>query len=200
MPLSSVCHTLFSLFRQVAFPCFFQRRDAISWAFSLSVGCACVLLSNTMARPERLDLSTSLLFLTLHRERLKPSTAINYSIDTFLIGGTGLMPQERAIRNHRWGPKVDEHTKAHCGSEQGQCCGLWSVVLFLCQHMLLPSPTEPCFWPLSQQRALHGPSSLLSTHLCLHNLKITFEQGNLCYATLSTSVFLHDCDFACLNI
>ncbi len=124
----------------------FQCRDAISRAFSLSVGCACVLLSHTMARPERLDLSTSLLFLTLHKERLKPSTAINYSIDAFLMGGTGLttmqqqghliwlrsqwmkvnalMPQERAVWNHRWRPQAEEHTKALCGSKQGQCCGL----------------------------------------------------------------------------
>lgn len=120
MPLSSVHHTLSLLFRWVAFHRSFQRRDAISRAFSLSVGCACVLLSNTMARPERLDLSTSFLFLTSHRERLKPNTVINYSIDAVLIGGTGLtkmqqqvhsiwlrlqwmkvnalMPQERAIR------------------------------------------------------------------------------------------------------
>lgn len=46
-----------------------------------------MLLSNTMARPERLDLSTSFLFLTFYRERLKSSTDISYG---FLIGGSGL--------------------------------------------------------------------------------------------------------------
>lgn len=95
MPLSSVHHTLSLLFRWVAFHRFFQRRDAISRAFSLSVGCACVLLSNTMGRPERLDPSTSFLFLSFHRERLKPNTVINYSIDAFLIGGTGLTQMQQ---------------------------------------------------------------------------------------------------------
>lgn len=163
----------------VSLGCFFQRRDAISRAFSLSVGCACVLLSNTMARPERLDLSTSFLFLTFYRERLKSSTDISYSIDAFLIGGTGLTKMQQQghsqfgwdyngwklmhwchkkepLGNHRWRHIVDEHTKAHCGSEQDRCYGLWPVVLFLCQHMLLPSPAEPRFCPLSQQCAIHG--------------------------------------------
>jgi len=51
-----------------------------------------------MARPERLDLSTSFLFLTFYRERLKSSTDISYSIDAFLVEGTGLTNAETVAK------------------------------------------------------------------------------------------------------
>ncbi len=145
MPLSSVCHTLFSLFCQVAFLAFSMPRCHKPSFFTKRRMCLCASVPHNgttwKAWPEYF-----LVVLTLHKERLKPSTAINYSIDAFLMGGTGLttmqqqghliwlrsqwmkvnalMPQERVVGNHRWGPQAEEHTKALCGSKQGQCCGL----------------------------------------------------------------------------
>lgn len=145
MPLSSMHHTLSLLFRWVAFHHSFQRRDAISRAFSLSVGCACVLLSNTMARPERLDLSTSFLFLTFHRERLKPNTVINYSIDAVLIGGTGLTKMQQQVHS---GPVLQPAT----------CC------FILVSTHVAAKPCRARFLPLIttlSQTTAHPPCSPL---------------------------------------
>jgi len=66
---------------------------------------------------------------------------------------------ERAIRQSQ--VKI---TQSHTGSEQDWCYGLWPVVLFLCQHILLPSPAEPHFCPLSQQCAIHGQKTTAHPH------------------------------------